>query len=73
MNKKRSKIGYLPIVGGALAFGWFVKNFQSKAQGNDESLFQKIKNAEQKLYQDGLKRANELDLIKNEIQIKVMK
>jgi hypothetical protein len=71
MNKK-SNLGYLPVIAGALGLGWIVKKYTTKIKKRDGiTVFQKIKNAEQKLYQDGLNRANQLDSIKTEIQTKV--
>lgn len=70
MDKKNKRL-YLPVIAGALGLGWGVKAYINKIKlGDHESLLQKIKNAEQKLYQDGLQRANELDLIKKEVKTK---
>lgn len=71
MDMKR-KVGYLPVIAGSLGIGWVVKKYRNKIKQEDyESPLEKIKNAEQKLYRDGLKRANELDLIKQEVQTKI--
>lgn len=71
MDMKR-KLGYLPVIAGSLAVGWVVKNYRDKIKQEDyESPLEKIRNAEQKLYRDGLKRANELELIKQEVQTKM--
>lgn len=72
---RKNKASFISVATGALALGWVARSYRSKVkQKSDyESILQKLRNAEQKLYNDGLTRANEIDLIKKEVQEKVSK
>lgn len=72
---RKSKFSFISVATGALALGWMGKDYNSKVKqkSDHEPILQKLKDAEQKLYDDGLMRANEIDLIKKEVQEKVSK
>lgn len=73
MNKK-NKRSFAPIttsVLGIASLGIIVKNYvQQKSER--ESVLQKLKNAERKLYNDGWSRAKEIEAIKKEVHKKTL-
>lgn len=58
---------------GGISLGWMLKTYISRKQSLEEyeSVWQRLKNFEQKVYEDGMKRAYQIEHIKNEVQQKL--
>lgn len=73
MNKE-NKRRFAPITTsalGAVSLGIIVKNYV-KQKSERVSILQKLKDAEQKLYNDGWSRAKEIESIKKEVHNKIL-
>lgn len=70
-----SKSSYTMIAGalGGVTLGWFFRSFNHKRKQLEgyESFLDKAKNLEKKIYEDGKKRADQIDGIKQEVNKKV--
>ncbi|WP_087975104.1 hypothetical protein [Oceanobacillus rekensis] len=71
-----NKKGNASLIAGALggiSVGWIMKSYLSKQQQLEEhrSIIQRVKDFESKLYEDGKKRANVMEDIKQEVHRKV--
>ncbi|PAV27858.1 hypothetical protein CIL05_19445 [Virgibacillus profundi] len=72
-KNKRSSI---PLIAGAISgvtLGWVIRRSNHKRQKLEENntLIEKIKGYERKVFEDGQKRASQIDGIKKEVQKKV--
>jgi len=66
---KKGNASLIAGVVGGMALGWFFKNYLSTQQQLEEhrSLVQKVKDFEQKVYEDGKKRSDTIESIKQEV------
>jgi len=61
---------FASLLGGA-TLAWVENAASNQSKGNEQSLSERLKQAENKLYLDGMKRANEISEIKREVNMKV--
>lgn len=68
-NQKKGNTSLIVGAIGGIACGWFVKNYLSTQQQLEEhrSLLQKVKDLQHKVYEDGKKRYDTLDSIKQDV------
>lgn len=71
MDKKNKLAPITTGLLGAVSLGIIVRNYMQQ-KSERESVLQKLKNAERKLYNDGWSRAQEIDGIKKEVHKKVL-
>ncbi|WP_067730357.1 hypothetical protein [Oceanobacillus damuensis] len=72
-NPKKGNASLIASAVGGVTLGWLLKNYVSKQQKLEEhqSVLQRIKQFEKRLYEDGQKRAYDIENIKREVKSRI--
>ena len=75
MREGKRNFAMLASAVAGVSLGWLAVDYLSKRQeqGEDKSVFERVKNFEEKLYADGAMRANDIERIKQEVNDKIVK